>query len=124
MDLITLFMTLCLHTQLDCDAVQVDYVKFETGRLSMYSGPSGLPQTLGRATIYRSGGMRIEINEQMEPWAEWRRRDVIIHELAHLVVWTENPNRMIGDHGSTFRRACYNIAEKAGVPRKRCKGGH
>lgn len=124
MDLITLFMTLCLHTQLDCDAVQVEYAKFETGRLERNLVPSGSPRTLGRATIYRSGAMTIEINEQMEPWAEWRRRDVIIHELAHLVAWTENPHRIIDDHGRSFRKACYKIADKAGVPKKRCKGGH
>jgi len=124
MDLITLFMTLCLHTQLDCDAVQVEYSKFETGRLVRSTTPSLIPKTLGRATMYANGTMTIEINGQMEPWAEWRRRDVLIHELAHLVAWTENPHRIIDDHGSIFRKACYKIADKAKVPRKRCKGGH
>lgn len=107
MSLTALFLSICLHTQLPCDTVDVAY--------------SGMPSdVLGRATMYHGGRTVIRINRSIQGGPHWLLRNTMLHEVAHLVVWQEYPNKLLSHHGRTFRGACQKLANAYGVSHQSC----
>lgn len=110
MSLTALFLSICLQTQLPCADVGVSYS--DLGK-----------DTHGRATMMSSGRMVIQLHETLEATPHWIQREVMLHEIAHLVVWYENPQKIKSHHGSTFRHICKRLADTVGFGRTSCTRG-
>ena len=121
MSLLALFMSICLHTDLACEDIEIEYSKLDAPKVRNTNAITLPPIVKGRATLFADGRQLIEINERMESWNEWQRRDVVMHEIAHMVVWHSHPDARIPAHGREFRHACYDIARAIGVPTKKCR---
>lgn len=123
MSLVALFMSICIHTTLPCDQVEVRYSNMESPKQGMWSGPTVRANVLGRASVYSTGRQVIEINSIMKNYDEWRVRNVMLHEISHLVVWQEYPNQQVMPHGRKFRNACYKVSRAASLRQDPCREG-
>lgn len=122
MSLTALLMSMCLHTALPCEEIEIEWapLKIDVGPRDSWGGK---PILKGRATIYEGGRKLIQINERLKDWTDWQVRDVVMHELAHHLTWHKHPTGKYPAHGRQFRHACYEIANAIKVPTVRCKGG-
>ena len=102
MDLLTIALTICLQTDnLDCDNIPVEVTQLKHG-------------VAGHALLYRSGNMKIEVNEHF--YLDASKRDLkslLVHEYAHLQTYKEG--HLNGNHGNTFRNNCLELASRVGV---------
>jgi hypothetical protein len=110
MSLTALFLSLCLYTPLPCDKVEVSYANLGTN-------------VLGRATKMSTGRLIIQLDNSLKTSPDWLQRNVMLHEVSHLVVWHENPNRLLQHHGPTFRSACLHLAASYGAGKAGCIKG-
>lgn len=108
MSITALFLSVCLHTSIDCESVEVSYSNLDRS-------------VLGRATMMTSGRLIIKLAPSLGEAPLWLRRGVLLHETAHLVTWTENPDRILEDHGPTFTKTCEKLAKLSGYGDKICK---
>jgi len=111
MDILTLAVSICLQTTtLDCENIPVEIVKLEQG-------------TAGQAILYKSGNMKIQLNtEHVENKSIKSIKELITHEYAHLVTYTEG--NLKSPHGRDFRRNCNEMANAISVSLIQACSGH
>ena len=98
-DIVALFLSVCLHTDLPCEDITVQHKMY-------YSW-----NKLGEATVYKDGRQHIDINVWTKDWKEYKLKRIMIHEVAHLSAWAKNPGKRIPAHGRTHQRECQRIAK-------------
>lgn len=105
--MIELLMTLCLLTQLHCDDIS----------FHVY----GLPMnTHAAAGIDREGDYHVFVDPAVLKETDTFQREIIIHELAHLIVYETDPTNT--SHDKVYMSVCKQLAEQAGLrPKRTCR---
>lgn len=112
MDLLTLFLTMCMNTELPCDDIRTEFA--ET--------PFGI---MGAADLYNSGRMAIRISPDIQH-IHWKVIETLLHEIAHLMVYTQNletGTRINSGHNHKFITACKKVSMAYGRSPNHCSRG-
>jgi len=111
MELITLFMTLCLNTGLPCDDIKVSYG----------STPKNAE---GVAELYSSGRMEIRLRPSIKLKSS-QIKPALLHEISHLVTFQDlllKGKTVNGDHNKRWLTHCKKLALDNDVaPRFACR---
>lgn len=105
-----LFMTICALTMLSCSDVNVQY----------YSLPDDI---YGVAGIDRNGQYHVLLDEDVKREKKHFKRNLLIHEIAHLLVYQIDPTN--NTHDEVFDDVCEELSLKMGVrPKHVCRAHH
>lgn len=91
-----LFMAVCLATSLACEDVGIVYVDLDKN-------------VFAEAAIGVSGRYYIMF-DPMKHWCELTDEELVIHEVAHLLVFEVNPEN--DTHDAQYRSFCRPLAQK------------
>jgi len=103
-----LFLTLCLSTSLPCADISVRTYEFNKRE-----------QKEAMAYMTKSGKMGVLLDDSTLRYSENKIKGLLVHELAHMVVWHTRPYD--GDHGHKYTVICRKLALEAGVSPNNCK---
>ena len=111
MDIITMALTICLQTTtLDCENIPVEITDLKQG-------------VAGQAVLYRSGNMKIQLDEKSIQNKPTRKiKELITHEYAHLVTYQQG--NLTSPHGKLFRKNCNEMANTISVSQIQACSNH
>jgi predicted SprT family Zn-dependent metalloprotease len=95
------FNEVCELAELDCSNIEIKYKSLEGS-------------VLGRAKLYNSGKMSVEINH-IYKGNNTKVRGIVTHEVAHLVMFSTSDGPPARHHGRRFNKACKALAFKTKV---------
>ena len=101
-----LFLSICLMTSLNCSDVNVEYYRlpFDTHAI---------------AAIDIRGDYHILVDPSVKKQKSHRQRNIMIHEIAHLLVYEIDPTN--NTHNEVFDEVCEELSEVFEVrPNKVC----
>ena len=97
MNLTALVLTMCVHTSLDCEKVDVAYADLADSQL-------------GRVTAYSNGYKTIEVANYLKNKHPYRTRNVIMQQLTYLAAWEDYPGHFINANRLAYKSTCSKIA--------------
>lgn len=100
-----IFLAVCAHTSLVCEDISVEFKKLP-------------PYTQAQAYETNTGRMGIWISDEKRNRSEYFYKDLFVHEIAHLVRYTE---KSTGMHDRRFREICKELAKAVDVKKSACR---
>lgn len=116
-------LTVCLHTSLPCEEVNVSFRDLNDGFRHRYDSVID-----ARAYMTNLGnvGVWIDVSHKGDENDSQSTKDILeiaVHEVAHMVTFRQGHLRR--PHGHYFRKNCFELAEKVGVNKiVACKAAH
>ena len=107
MTLRELFLSVCLHTTLPCDEIEVRYAETP-------------PESEAAALMYNSGRMEILFNPKIKKKTS-RHKNTMVHEVAHLVVYQIKGRKPYIGHGYLFSNECIKLSMDYGIRVGHCR---
>ena len=99
--MIEVFLAICAFTTLECDDITVAF----------YSGFD--ENTYAAAGYDLEGNYYVLVNPDMENKREKFQRQLMVHEIAHLLAFEQNPHAT--SHFGIYEEICEDLKEKSGV---------
>ena len=105
-ELRSMFNEICGYTEVECDKIKVEYRRLPN-------------QISGLAQLYNTGRMEVLLHTKNDGSMS-QTRGILVHEIAHLVMFLKEGNKHRTSHGSQFREVCKELAIKSNVSKSYC----